>query len=81
MISNENKELNEKLYDKTDDLNRLKREYNVEKMMQVMRERQKVKGIVYQRGKNRKYDDRFYMGNWKKMRFKDKMEELYSLKV
>jgi len=48
MISDENEELNEKLCDKTDDFNRLKREYDKEKIMQVMRERQKAKGLVGQ---------------------------------
>ena len=41
IISDENEGLNGILCNKTDEINRLKREYEVEKMMQVMRERQK----------------------------------------
>ena len=66
MISDENEELNRKSCDKTDDFNRLKREYDGEKMMQVMRERQKAKGLVYPKRKNKKHDDKFSYGKLKK---------------
>ena len=47
MISDENKALNKKLYDKTDNLNKLKRAYDIEKMIQVMKERKKSKTFCY----------------------------------